>query len=249
MSKEPSKASSDGIYANIPDPITLPTISNSSNNNNNNDHDDDDFESSEMQNCKLNNNDKCATMNNLMNHKDALYATPLRKSDRHKSRKSPSSDNEKISNIKHMNGNDDAELKNLMDRTYLNSELGENRIKDFLKDTAHMHKKIEPPGKEHIGSSFSYLARKEHFVNLVHQNILKDQPACEDNSTSNENEIEQDKDLINLEDSFEPSGDLEETEKLINKLVDFQNKIALQSQSAVASPSIISVRLAPNNIR
>jgi ankyrin repeat protein len=203
-------------------------------------------------------NSKEAKMNNLMNYKDALYATPLRKSDRHKSRKSPGPDSEKISNIKHqMNGMEDVELKNLMDRTYLNSELGENRIKDFLKDTAHMHKKIEPPGKEHIGSSFSYLARKEHFVNLVHQNILKDQPMDEqrpqDNSQAEETN---EKDLINLDVSFEPCGDLEETEKLINKLVDFQNKVAQQAQAqqqnqivSKSSPHITTAfRLAPTSV-
>jgi ankyrin repeat domain-containing protein 50 len=156
--------------------------------------------------------------NNLMNRKDALYATPMRKSDR---RKSPNSDNEKISNL---NGTNDPELKNLMDRTYLNNELGENRIKDFLKDTAHMNKRIEPPGKEHIGSSFSYLARKEHFVNLVHQNVLKDQQVVDEDTQS------ETKELISLDDTIEPCGDLEETEKLINKLVDFQAKLSLEHQ-------------------
>lgn len=241
----------DDIYENIPEAIEKSAV------NNNNQHDE--FASSESQSCRvkktsnsINNNDNHklpSTMNNLMNHKDALYATPLRKSDRHKSRKSPAPDGEKISNLNHNNNNggcDDPELKNLMDRTYLNSELGENRIKDFLKDTAHMHKKIEPPGKEHIGSSFSYLARKEHFVNLVHQNVLKDQYVAEENDALNvsteDNELE--KDLINLDDSIEPCGDLEETEKLINKLVDFQTKIAAQAQAACSSPSF-AARLAP----
>jgi ankyrin repeat domain-containing protein 50 len=238
----------DDIYENIPEAIERLAV------NNNNQHDE--FASSESQNCKLtkssnsiNNNDNHklpSTMNNLMSHKDALYATPLRKSDRHKTRKSPGPDGEKISNLNHNNNNsggcDDPELKNLMDRTYLNNELGENRIKDFLKDTAHMHKKSEPPGKEHIGSSFSYLARKEHFVNLVHQNVLKDEPVFDDDIPNDDSELG--KDLINLDDSIEPCGDLEETEKLINKLVDFQSKITSQANAARDSSSF-SIRLGP----
>lgn len=258
MSNEPSK-NDDEIYKNL---LELKNAEGQLLNNNisNIPPDDDEKEVeegkndflSDLKDCKLNNNvssDTPPIMNNLMSHKDALYATPLRKSDRHKSRKSPGPDSEKISNIKHqINGTEDVELKNLMDRTYLNSELGENRIKDFLKDTAHMHKKIEPPGKEHIGSSFSYLARKEHFVNLVHQNILKDQQVDVHPLENLQNE--QEKDLINLDESLEPCVDLEETEKLINKLVDFQNKVALQSQQITSSPAssnISNARLAAIN--
>lgn len=251
MSTKSSQQLNDDIYENIPEAVERLAA----NNNNRHDQSRDEFASSESQDCQLtrtsnsiNNNDN-HKLPSSMNNKDALYATPLRKSDRHKSRKSQSSDGEKISNLNHNNNRggsyDDAELQNLMDRTYLNNELGENRIKDFLKDTAHMHKKIEPPGKEHIGSSFSYLARKEHFVNLVHQNILKDQPDVdEDISKSLGRNTELEKDLINLDDTIEPCGDLEETEKLINKLVDFQAKISLQAQDSFASQSI-SVRLAP----
>lgn len=234
MSTQSPQPKNDDIYENIPEAIERSSV------NNNNQHD---FASSGSQKLtktanSINNNDN-HKMNNLMNHKDALYATPLRKSDRHKTRKSPGPEGEKISNLDHHNNNDDPELKNLMDRTYLNSELGENRIKDFLKDTAHMHKKSEPPGKEHIGSSFSYLARKEHFVNLVHQNVLKEQQVPEDEPPAEDTELE--KDLINLDDSIEPCGDLEETEKLINKLVDFQTKIASQAVEAQS----FSIRLGP----
>ncbi|CRK88732.1 CLUMA_CG002637, isoform A [Clunio marinus] len=249
----------DEIYENVTEPIERSAV----NNNNQNDE----FASSESSNYRLgkasnsiNNNDTRKlplTMNNLMNHKDALYATPLRKSDRHKSRKSPGPDGEKISNLNHHSNNnggcDDTELRNLMDRTHLNNELGENRIKDFLKDTAHMHRKVEPPGKEHIGSSFSHLARKEHFVNLVHQNVLKDQHGesyDEDaalNMSRDDNEV--DKDLINLDDSIEACADLDETEKLINKLVDFQAKISLQAKEDVVNNTStpgVSMRLAPS---
>lgn len=257
MSKKPSI--NDGIYENVTQHTTALLNSNNNQDRDERDENDDDYVSSESQNCRVNNNkninspdcDTPPTMNNLMHHKDALYATPMRKTERHKSRKSPGPDSEKISNIKHhLNGSDDVELKNLMDRTYLNSELGENRIKDFLKDTAHMHKKIEPPGKEHIGSSFSYLARKEHFVNLVHQNILKDQHVEEPLQDNSQIEGDQhvDKDLINLDDSFEPCGDLEETEKLINKLVDFQNKVALQAQQIVPASPNFSTRLTSSNV-
>src|SRR5690349_3721266 len=179
MSTNSPSQLNDDIYENIPEVVEGLVV------NNNNKHVTPDMfpdNDEKLVKISINNNDNLP-MNNLMNHKDALYATPLRKSDRHKSRKSPSLDGEKISNLNHHNnsiGVDDPELKNLMDRTFLNSELGENRIKDFLKDTAHMHKKMEPPGKEHIGSSFSYLARKEHFVNLVNQNVLKDQNVVEE---------------------------------------------------------------------
>lgn len=245
----------DEIYENIPEAVEKLAV-----NNNNNQHEasNDEYVSSESQNSKvtktsnsINNNDNqkpppTTTINNPMNHKDALYATPMRKTDRHKSsRKSPNSDGVKISNLNHHNNNDDPELKNLMERTYLNNELGENRIKDFLKDTAHMHKKSEPPGKEHIGSSFSYLARKEHFVNLVNQNVLKEQHVNEESLNDSKDDTEVEKDLIGLDDSIEPCGDLEETEKLINKLVDLQQaKMTAQAQASFAPPCF-ATRLAP----
>ena len=250
MSTKSSQHLNDDFYENLPEAVERLAA----NNNNRHEVSLDEFASNESQDCRLtrtsnsiNNNDN-HKLSSTMNNKDALYATPLRKSDRHnKSRKSPNSDGEKISNLNHNNNRsgayDDAELKTLMDRTHLNNELGENRIKDFLKDTAHMHKKIEPPGKEHIGSSFSYLARKEHFVNLVHQNVLKDQHNVDEENTKSLDKDAQ-LDLINLDDTIEPCGDLEETEKLINKLVNFQAKISLQAQESFASQSI-SVRLAP----
>lgn len=248
MSTKSSQQLNDDIYENLPEAVERLAA----NNNNRQEASLDELAPSESQDCQLTrtsnsiNNNDTHKMLSMMNNKDALYATPLRKSDRHRSRKSPNTDNEKISNLNHSNASEDAELKNLMDRTYLNNELGENRIKDFLKDTAHMHKKIEPPGKEHIGSSFSYLARKEHFVNLVHQNVLKDQNNVDEEASKNLNKDEEvNNDLINLDDTIEPCGDLEETEKLINKLVDFQAKISSQTQQeSFASPSI-SVRLAP----
>ncbi|CAO1431229.1 unnamed protein product [Diamesa tonsa] len=209
------------------------------------------------------NSNKPPIMSNLMNHKDALYATPLRKSERHKNHHNRTTERsthksipecDKLNNLNFKNNNsseangsaDDAELKTLMDRTYLNSELGENRIKDFLKDTAHMHKKNEPPqGKEHISSSFSYLARKEHFVNLVNQNVLKDHSHDLTRSIENNEIVEDLNNTENLEDSSkELCGNLEETEKLINKLVDLQQKVSL---ATTASPSI-SGRLLPTTV-
>ena len=251
-----SQPLNDEVYENVPEEFVNLSVSNNIINNN---QANDDYVSSESQNSKVtktsqsNNNIESRkepeTINDLMNQKDAVYATPLRKSDRHKSsRKSP--EGGKISNLNHHRNNNngvsnDPELQNLMDRTYLNSELGENRIKDFLKDTAYMHKKIEPPGKEHIGSSFSYLARKEHFVNLVNQNVLKDQHFTEEDATDAlkvDSNLEGD--LITLDDSIEPCGDLAETEKLINNLVNFQAKIASEkAQSNFATPSFPTKRL------
>lgn len=196
--------------------------------------------------CKINNNEEVALKNNFMNKKDILYATPLRKTDRHNSsyRKSSGLNEEKIENIRKQQMNE-RELQNLMDRTYLNSELGENRIKDFLNDTAHLHKKlVEPSGKEHMGSSFSHLARKEHFLNLVHQNVLKNQ------ETNCKVDVGVEEDLINLDESFEPNGDLEKTEKLINKLVNFQNNTAEQSlkSQSIFSPSLTRSTVTCSNV-
>lgn len=187
----------------------------------------------------FNNNDrKLSTnaVNNLMINKDALYATPMRKFDRFKVRKLPSGlDGEKISNLNHNNnlGCEDLELRDLLDRTHLNNELGENRIKDFLKDTGHMHKRIEPPGKEHISSSFSYLVRKEHFVNLVHQNVLKDDNVVEDYAL-----IDDESGNVRAypDDIIEPCENLEETERLINKLVNYQSKAVPQVSETFSSP-------------
>lgn len=101
--------------------------------------------------------------------KEMLYATPMRKSDRFKSREKPPKgnghDSEKISNIEHhqevvCNNNGDVEMM-----------LGERRILSFLKDTTQLHKKMEM----HRGfpsSNFSCLAREEHFANLVQQNVV-----------------------------------------------------------------------------
>lgn len=232
MSAEPLQQLIDEVYENIPDVVERIATNSMPTN--------DEFLSPEnlaiTSHDSKNNESQKLPKNNLMNHKDALYATPLRKSDRNRLRRAPGYDGEKISNLNHQNINitNDPDLKNLMERTFLNSELGENRIKDFLKDTAHMHKRMEPPGKEHIGSSFSYLARKEHFVNLVNQNVLKDQ-----------NIVEEQNDLIKLDDSIEPCENLEETEKLINKLVEFQAKIC--SQTAIEKQSL-STRLISTNV-
>ncbi|EAT34709.1 AAEL013079-PA, partial [Aedes aegypti] len=68
-----------------------------------------------------------------------------------------------------------------------NAELEDRRIRDFLKDTSQMHKKIELH-KEYQGSNFSYLARKEHFANLVQQNVLND--SMNGGPQSNEDQID-----------------------------------------------------------
>lgn len=50
-------------------------------------------------------------------------------------------------------------------------QLEDRRIMNFLKDTSQQQKKMEISGKDCPNSSFSNLAREEHFANLVHQNF------------------------------------------------------------------------------
>ncbi|XP_058058965.1 ankyrin repeat domain-containing protein 50 [Anopheles bellator] len=118
--------------------------------------------------------------NNLaLNSKDMLYATPLKKSDRP---------------LKVLNNGTTAPMAmttngngttgppvvgRLVDRTetnehdakIINAELEDRRIRDFLKDTTQMHKKIELHKTSYQSSNFSYLARKEHFADLVQRNV------------------------------------------------------------------------------
>ncbi|XP_062563342.1 ankyrin repeat domain-containing protein 50 [Armigeres subalbatus] len=127
---------------------------------------------------KLENNNKI--QNNLaMNSKDSLYATPLKKSDRPKlpqgatpkAQLQPTSGDQRRAT----RAVDDNLNNSCSDRDVkiINAELEDRRIRDFLKDTSQMHKKIELH-KEYQSSNFSYLARKEHFVNLVQQNVLNE---------------------------------------------------------------------------
>lgn len=55
-----------------------------------------------------------------------------------------------------------------------NQQLEDRRILNFLKDTTQAPKKIEVGGKDCPNSSFSNLAREEHFANLVHQNFTSE---------------------------------------------------------------------------
>ncbi|XP_061389650.1 uncharacterized protein LOC133324836 [Musca vetustissima] len=52
-----------------------------------------------------------------------------------------------------------------------NHQLEDRRILNFLKDTTQLQKKMEISGKDCPNSSFSNLAREEHFANLVQQNF------------------------------------------------------------------------------
>ncbi|XP_073816453.1 uncharacterized protein isoform X2 [Musca autumnalis] len=52
-----------------------------------------------------------------------------------------------------------------------NQQLEDRRILNFLKDTTQLQKKMEISGKDCPNSSFSNLAREEHFANLVQQNF------------------------------------------------------------------------------
>lgn len=123
-----------------------------------------------------------------MMSKELLYATPLRKSDRFKSReKQKSTENdsrvmEKLNNIdsRHNTTNkDEFHLQTTSDIPIVvrnngngdNDHLEERRILSFLKDTTQLHKKMEMH-RDFPNSNFSCLAREEHFANLVHQNVV-----------------------------------------------------------------------------
>lgn len=71
-----------------------------------------------------------------------------------------------------------------------NQQLEDRRILNFLKDTTALPKKIEIGGKDCPNSSFSNLAREEHFANLVHQNFTAE---SRKSSTSNHHFDEVDK--------------------------------------------------------
>lgn len=131
------------------------------------------------------NGSKQLTMtNNLNNNKESLYATPLRKSDRHKNSgesKSRNSGEQQPPQTHHNHHHSQQQTTSgggggllLNHHDTINSELEERRIRDFLKDTTQMHKKIELHKYDYDQSNFSYLARKEHFANLVHQNVITD---------------------------------------------------------------------------
>uniref|UniRef100_A0A182JQK4 ANK_REP_REGION domain-containing protein n=1 Tax=Anopheles christyi TaxID=43041 RepID=A0A182JQK4_9DIPT len=111
--------------------------------------------------------------NNLaLNSKDMLYATPLKKSERPVKvlNNAPAMQNgnggrqNTVANTGAFSGETERDTK------IINAELEDRRIRDFLKDTSQMHKKIELH-KTYQSSNFSYLARKEHFADLVQRNV------------------------------------------------------------------------------
>lgn len=106
----------------------------------------------------------------LMLVKEGLYATPLRKSDRGRSATKERQAQHLRYNISEKEVKED---ENNAEREDVNPELEDRRIRSFLKDTTQMHKRLEMQ-KDMQNSNFSYLARKEHFANLVQQNILND---------------------------------------------------------------------------
>lgn len=112
--------------------------------------------------------------------KEMLYATPLRKSDRFKSREKTKSSSSCIdidpSETRQMN-NDDS-----MGRGNGDAGLEDRRILSFLKDTTQLHKKMELH-RDFPNSNFSCLAREEHFANLVQQNVVNSEiQKCSDNN-------------------------------------------------------------------
>lgn len=100
--------------------------------------------------------------------KEMLYATPLRKSDRFKSREKTKSSFDVDPNEAPPN-NDDS-----MGRGNGDAGLEDRRILSFLKDTTQLHKKMELH-RDFPNSNFSCLAREEHFANLVQQNVVNNE--------------------------------------------------------------------------
>ncbi|KAJ6636922.1 Ankyrin repeat domain-containing protein 50 [Pseudolycoriella hygida] len=145
--KMSNKIPSNDIYANLPSHNVI-----------------DETLKTEQTNDFMLNNQNCSRKLNPC--KEMIYATPLRKSDRFKSRdktKTPNScpdidPNETRQNNLIVKGNGDAGLE-------------DRRILNFLKDTTQLHKKMELH-KDFPNSNFSCLAREEHFANLVQQNVV-----------------------------------------------------------------------------
>ncbi|XP_053671203.1 ankyrin repeat domain-containing protein 50 [Anopheles nili] len=113
--------------------------------------------------------------NNLaLNSKDMLYATPLKKSERlgKMLNNGPPSVTQNGNGVGTAGSGAAGGLSGEPDRDakIINAELEDRRIRDFLKDTTQMHKKIELH-KTYQSSNFSYLARKEHFADLVQRNV------------------------------------------------------------------------------
>ncbi|XP_035779608.1 uncharacterized protein LOC118459899 isoform X1 [Anopheles albimanus] len=118
--------------------------------------------------------------NNLaLNSKDMLYATPLKKSERPlkvlNNGPAATTAAAAAATTTTTNGNGCGSALTPPraqdhDAKIINAELEDRRIRDFLKDTTQMHKKIELH-KTYQSSNFSYLARKEHFADLVQRNV------------------------------------------------------------------------------
>ncbi|XP_055705484.1 ankyrin repeat domain-containing protein 50 [Phlebotomus papatasi] len=136
-----------------------------------------------------NSNQNVATKPNLA--KELIYATPLRKSDRFKSRDRSGSHRavrpshlegfsenphftEKVNNAEsnRCESLPSIEGSNLSSIPNQDPILEQRRIRNFLKDPAVSHKKLEPVSKDNPNSNFSHLAREEHFANLVQQNVI-----------------------------------------------------------------------------
>lgn len=135
---------------------------------------------------KLNDKSNNGLDANKMLLKEGLYATPLRKSDRPKSGRPP---NPRLieKDVKEDENNAEASKEDV------NQDLEEKRIRSFLKDTSQMHKRLELQ-KDLQNTNFSYLARKEHFANLVQQNIIVNDETGEEKTVE-----KQDTELIGIE--------------------------------------------------
>lgn len=143
-------------------------------------------------------NQKANTDNHNLNTKiecakETIYATPLRKLDRPKSKaKSQHSVNHET---KKPNNNDDK-----------NGTTEDRHILNFLKDTSILQKKLQRSGcgsgnnssgdSDYGKANFSSLAQEQHFVNLVQQNVIgySENVTHETDSTTNDDESAANKD-------------------------------------------------------
>lgn len=132
-------------------------------------------------------NEKSNVMDSKILFKEGLYATPLRKSDRPKTGRPPIIPRLSEKDAKEDENNAEASKEDV------NQDLEERRIRSFLKDTSQMHKRLELQ-KDMQNTNFSYLARKEHFANLVQQNVIVNDEGGEEKMVE-----KQDTELIGIE--------------------------------------------------
>lgn len=123
-----------------------------------------------------------------------------------------------------------------------NQQLEDRRILNFLKDTTQLPKKIEVGGKDCPNSSFSNLAREEHFANLVHQNFT-----AESRKTSNHQFDEVDKAVKEIDNAVMEMD--RGKEKLKDELRNANNLEEFMLKKNSPEKEVNQIVVAPLNVR